>query len=251
MPGSLDEKKWNKAKAAFKKSYGKEPKADKDFAIVMSIYKKMTENFDSEIEDYKDLINQFSEEEQPNPYDSEEEEKEVPREEVLKFFRTHPNPNDSTVHDWAKEMGYETDDVEEAIYKIATLMATLKHSEDVDDIYDAEQLKMGIEVEKEHTDDLEVAKTIAKAHLAEIPDYYTRLNKMEKDAKINNEESSKLDSLYEKMIEESVPKELLEAGATTTYPWDKCIADQKKAGHSDESAQKICGFIKKKYGPMS
>jgi hypothetical protein len=28
------------------------------------------------------------------------------------------------------------------------------------------------------------------------------------------------------------------------YPWDKCIADQKAAGHSDESAAKICGAIK-------
>ncbi len=30
------------------------------------------------------------------------------------------------------------------------------------------------------------------------------------------------------------------------YPWDECIADQQKAGHSDESAAKICGYIKAK-----
>jgi hypothetical protein len=28
------------------------------------------------------------------------------------------------------------------------------------------------------------------------------------------------------------------------YPWDVCIADQKKAGYSDEDAKKICGKIK-------
>ena len=49
--------------------------------------------------------------------------------------------------------------------------------------YDPEQLKMGIEVEKEHTNDPKIAEKIAKDHLDEIPDYYTRLLKMEKEAK--------------------------------------------------------------------
>ena len=31
-----------------------------------------------------------------------------------------------------------------------------------------------------------------------------------------------------------------------TYPWPECIADQKKDGKSDESANKICGSIKAK-----
>lgn len=65
-----------------------------------------------------------------------------------------------------------------------------------------EELDRGIEVEKEHKDlweklklwadeqDLtlplsedELYKTIAEAHLREIPDYYTRLDKMESEAK--------------------------------------------------------------------
>ncbi len=32
------------------------------------------------------------------------------------------------------------------------------------------------------------------------------------------------------------------------YPWGQCISDQKKSGSSDESAKKICGSIKAKYG---
>jgi hypothetical protein len=32
------------------------------------------------------------------------------------------------------------------------------------------------------------------------------------------------------------------------YPWGQCISDQKKDGSSDESAKKICGSIKAKYG---
>lgn len=47
-----------------------------------------------------------------------------------------------------------------------------------DDV-DPEALAKGIEVEKEHTDDEEVAKSIALDHLAEDPQYYEKLAKME------------------------------------------------------------------------
>ena len=40
---------------------------------------------------------------------------------------------------------------------------------------DQEQLKIGIKVEMEHTDDPKVAKKIALDHLAEEPQYYTKL----------------------------------------------------------------------------
>lgn len=56
-----------------------------------------------------------------------------------------------------------------------------KHVEVSKDQFDSEQLKMGIEVEKEHTDDENIALEIAKDHLAEIPIYYTLLLQMEKD----------------------------------------------------------------------
>jgi hypothetical protein len=45
------------------------------------------------------------------------------------------------------------------------------------------QLDMGEPIEHEHTQDHELAKDIALQHLDEIPDYYTRLKKMEADAK--------------------------------------------------------------------
>lgn len=41
------------------------------------------------------------------------------------------------------------------------------------------ELKSGIKVEMEHTNDPDLAKEIAKDHLWEIPDYYTKLKKME------------------------------------------------------------------------
>lgn len=58
-----------------------------------------------------------------------------------------------------------------------------KHNDVPDSNYDQHELEMGIEVEKEHTDNPEFAKAISRDHLAEFPDYYTRLKKMEDEAK--------------------------------------------------------------------
>ncbi len=59
--------------------------------------------------------------------------------------------------------------------------------------FDVEQFRMGLSVEFEHgtrdpetdvtADNLKVTGKIALAHLKEIPDYYTRLAKMESEAK--------------------------------------------------------------------
>lgn len=60
--------------------------------------------------------------------------------------------------------------------------------------YDIDQFRMGLEVELEHgivnpvtnvtNDDLMMTAKIALAHLNELPDYYTRLRKMETEAKV-------------------------------------------------------------------
>lgn len=42
------------------------------------------------------------------------------------------------------------------------------------------QLSKGIKVELEHTSDLKLAREIALDHLDEYPDYYDRLEKVEK-----------------------------------------------------------------------
>lgn len=53
-----------------------------------------------------------------------------------------------------------------------------RHGVTVDQI--ARELNQGIQVELEHTSNKNAAKQIALNHLAELPDYYTRLAKMEK-----------------------------------------------------------------------
>jgi hypothetical protein len=67
-----------------------------------------------------------------------------------------------------------------------------KHGVDVDDI--KRQLKMGIEVEYEHSKDSATAKEIALDHLLELPDYYDRLADMEREGEADLDES--LDNPY-------------------------------------------------------
>lgn len=47
--------------------------------------------------------------------------------------------------------------------------------------FDKKELKLGIATEKEHTSSVLVATLIAKDHLMELPNYYSKLKKMEKE----------------------------------------------------------------------
>ncbi len=125
-------------------------------------------------------------------YDKEliKEEKDV-KAEIIKFFASNPNPPDSKVHGLADSLGIEPDKLESIIYSILTKLLNLKHGNDPDEDYDAEQLKMGIEVENEHIDDPDIQKMIAKAHLAEFPKYYDALKKMEDSMKKSVNEDRK------------------------------------------------------------
>ncbi len=69
---------------------------------------------------------------------------------------------------------------------------------------DSKELAMGIEVELEHTNDREEAKKIALQHLAEVPDYYTKLKKhVEPKMERLNKLCEKVDfNKYNKAIEE-------------------------------------------------
>jgi hypothetical protein len=105
---------------------------------------------------------------------------------LIKFFKQNPNPNDDAIHAFADQLGMSPHDVETQIYALLTWYMSgdfLKHGDDPDSNFDPKELEMGIKVEMEHTNDPAIAKKIAKAHLAEISDYYTWLLKMEKEAK--------------------------------------------------------------------
>lgn len=109
--------------------------------------------------------------------------------EIYKFFRENPSPSDDEVHKLAESLGINSHEFESHIYMI--LGSVLGAGRSVENGFtekdaDPKQLKMGIEVEFEHTSDPEMSKRIALDHLAEIPDYYTRLDKMESDAGVDH-----------------------------------------------------------------
>lgn len=68
-----------------------------------------------------------------------------------------------------------------------------------DDQFDENQLEIGVRVEMEHTVDPDKAREIAKDHLMEDPEYYTKLLKMEKgECDGNKSGNSESDAVSEK-----------------------------------------------------
>jgi hypothetical protein len=69
------------------------------------------------------------------------------------------------------------------------------------------QMKKGLGVEMEHTNDREKATEIVMDHLSEFPDYYDRLIKMEKQADKEINENTK--TLIKNRLRESLNKRLV------------------------------------------
>jgi len=90
------------------------------------------------------------------------------------------------------------------------------------------ELDMGTKIEMEHVNSKNLAKEIAMDHLVEIPDYYTRLKKMEKDGKKkwHIKESTKLNikRLFREHVELGVTDETTD---TTTF---KLLYNDRDAG---------------------
>lgn len=107
--------------------------------------------------------------------------------EIIKWFMKNPYPDDDQVHDFAESLGMEPDDFEGHIYHVLCSILCEGKSKDFKGTYNPEELKMGVKVEMEHTKIPLLAYKIAKDHLAEIPDYYSRLKKMEGEANVVHE----------------------------------------------------------------
>lgn len=104
---------------------------------------------------------------------------------IMDFFADNPAPPDDEVHDLGEKLGLDPDDFEEKIYFIlGSLLGTgkAKKKKFTEKDADSKELEMGIKVEMEHTSNKAISKRIALDHLAEFPDYYSRLLKMEKQA---------------------------------------------------------------------
>lgn len=130
---------------------------------------------------------------------------------IIAFFSENPNAEDAKLHKWAEEQKLNVHEVETAIYALTTKMVkfltggmSVKKGVSAKSV-DSTELRMGKGVEKEHTSDEDTAERIAVDHLSEIPDYYTRLKKMEDEAKVK-EEPKKKEEVSEGIKVESLKK---------------------------------------------
>jgi len=104
------------------------------------------------------------------------------RNEIIRWFLKNPYPDDDKVHVFAESLGIDPDKFESEIYAVLSSLLSEGKSKGKDIDADPTQIEMGIKVEMEHTTIPIISRKIAMDHLAEIPDYYTRLDRMEKEA---------------------------------------------------------------------
>jgi predicted nucleic-acid-binding Zn-ribbon protein len=143
---------------------------------------------------------------------------------VNDYIKLHQNfPKEALVHDVVNLFKVSYASAVNCVKKFADN----KGETHPDEEFDKEQLKMGIKVEMEHTDNPELAKKISKDHLLEFPDYYTRLNAMEEEAKEELGKSTK---------EEEPEKEIEKVSA---WVCPKCGKSDYETVSVDESKDMI------------
>ena len=109
---------------------------------------------------------------------------------IADFFKKFPKPEDEQIHSFADSEGIDKHKFEEIVYELLGSFLGEGKSKNFTGSYDPSQIEMGIKVESEHTSSQFIAERIAKDHLSEFPDYYTRLAKMEKEAEASKNEKS-------------------------------------------------------------
>ena len=110
---------------------------------------------------------------------------------LIKMFQKDTKIKDHRdIHSLAEELGIkEPALLEEMVYEMLQSFWSQGRAMEkgMDSKVDEKQVQMGMKVEMEHTDCECLAYRIALDHLAELPDYYTRLAKMEKEGEKANE----------------------------------------------------------------
>jgi hypothetical protein len=119
-------------------------------------------------------------------YLTEEKDNDALKSKIIDFFKSNPKPKDSMIHSFAEKEGIDTHKFEEVVYDILGSFLGYGRSKDFKGKIDTKELKMGIEVEMEHTGNEMIASRIAHDHLSEIPNYYTLLKAMESKAGIKD-----------------------------------------------------------------
>jgi hypothetical protein len=99
--------------------------------------------------------------------------------------------------------------------------------------YDPEELKLGIEVEREHTNYKAIATIIAKQHLAEDPHYYSKLK---------TTHSEDAEDIH-KPVRPGILKRAAGGGKLTCAKAKQVKAKQKNKGNNTaKAAQRFCNY---------
>jgi len=136
---------------------------------------------------------------------------------VIDFLASNPNPDDESFHEFAEQNGLDIHSAESIAYALASkyvqfLRGGKSAGMDMSTV-NPQELEMGLQVESEHTDDPTTQKKIALDHLAEMPDYYTKLQQMENGGGSGGSggggggtDGEELGGEEEKKIPEGIPK---------------------------------------------
>ena len=98
------------------------------------------------------------------------------RAEIIKFFKSNPQPTDDQMHGLATKLQLDPSELETLVYSILSDIISGGISGGKDLPVDPKELEMGVKTEAEHTSDTAIAEKIARDHLAEDPKYYSKLS---------------------------------------------------------------------------
>lgn len=111
------------------------------------------------------------------------------KDKLLDYIHKNPRSNIYQLRQWVEEQGIKEDlNIEEMAFEIISeyiqfIKGGLWNESGMPTVKE-EELNMGIQLEYKHTTNINDAKRIALNNLTEIPDYYTRLIEMKKQAGI-------------------------------------------------------------------
>ena len=143
--------------------------------------------------------------------------------------------SDDTFHSFLEKRGIDPHKGEAMVY--AFVHSCLNPKKGMPRNVNPRELAMGEKVELEHTDNPLMARKIAFDHLAEMPDYYTRLKAMEGGGIKKAQESAlgRDDDLYKAgAMTQAKAKEILHHGMIHGAP---LTPDQKRFFHAIASGQ--------------
>lgn len=120
---------------------------------------------------------------QEPPFDTTQVASESTEAKAIEWIKKNPSPDDEDVHAFARDIGASTESVEQAFYRIVSSLVNEGFSSGKQVKYDADQIRQGLKVEREHTNNLNLRLKIVRDHLTEDPKYYDHLSQMEKSVK--------------------------------------------------------------------